>query len=322
MLWGEYSDYGDIAMKEKFSGFSPPVENWSKLPHEFIDLLPVISSLGEIKVILYILRHTWGFQDDSKKITLDEFQNGRKRKDGTRLDNGVGLSKPAIREGIKRAVYDGFLEIEEDASDKARIKRWYSLKIRGKESLPLVETKFTPGGNKVYPDQRKKPLKDTKEPLGGSANPGGNGIFKSKHEGKKIFEQYRKYLIYRRPDDPDYQDPRLYHPALRLYRGLCQQEVTKRGDVRDRVIKVVGSKKPALELWRKSINVWVATSDNFANVGRVISIFENGGELNTPDEFDEEKRKQSQDQLVSQVDPMARIQELKERMNDGNQPNA
>jgi len=34
--------------------------------------------------VLYILRHTWGFQDTSKRITSDEFEHGRKRIDGTR----------------------------------------------------------------------------------------------------------------------------------------------------------------------------------------------------------------------------------------------
>ena len=56
-----------------FTGFNEPKENWSKLPNEFVDALPMIETIGEMKVILYILRHTWGFHDDEKKITLDEF---------------------------------------------------------------------------------------------------------------------------------------------------------------------------------------------------------------------------------------------------------
>ena len=74
-----------------FQGFEEPRENWSKLPHDFINVLPLIETIGEMKVILYILRHTWGFHDEDKKITIDEFEHGRKRKDQTRLVAGPRL---------------------------------------------------------------------------------------------------------------------------------------------------------------------------------------------------------------------------------------
>ena len=57
-----------------FSGFVPPTENYSKLPHAMIEALPLVTSLAEMKVILYVLRHTWGYQDDEKRINLDEFR--------------------------------------------------------------------------------------------------------------------------------------------------------------------------------------------------------------------------------------------------------
>ncbi len=112
---------------DTFAGFAPPVENWSKLPHEFIDALSLIETIGEMKVILYVLRHTWGYHDEEKKITLDEFCNGRKRRDGTRLDNGTGLSKPTVIDGIERAVKHGFLEVDTDERDKGRVKKFYRL---------------------------------------------------------------------------------------------------------------------------------------------------------------------------------------------------
>jgi len=42
-----------------FPGFTEPTENWSKLPHSLIGALPDIRTVAELKVILYILRHTW-----------------------------------------------------------------------------------------------------------------------------------------------------------------------------------------------------------------------------------------------------------------------
>lgn len=128
----------------KFQGFESPKENWSKLPHELINHLHLMTSEAEVKIVLYILRHTWGFGDDEKKITIDEFCNGRKRRDGSRLDNGIGLSINSVRDGIARAIEHGFIEMTEDATDKGRIKRYYHL--RGSE---LDSQKLIPRGSEV-----------------------------------------------------------------------------------------------------------------------------------------------------------------------------
>lgn len=109
------------------NGFAEPIENWSKLPNEFIERMHEIETLGEMKVLLYVVRHTWGYHNTEKKITMDEFAHGRKRRDGTRIDHGTGMSEPSIRGGIKMAVAHGFLSVETDDSDKGRIKKIYAL---------------------------------------------------------------------------------------------------------------------------------------------------------------------------------------------------
>lgn len=150
-------------MSEKFDGFVPPEENWSKLPHAFIEAMPMMSSRAEICVVLYILRHTWGYREyeEGKRISTDEFANGRKRRDGTRIDNGVGMSFPSIRSGIKSAIEHGFIEVETDDTDKARIEKFYSLKMSGVKSLPSVGEsdgkEFTITGKEFTTEHRKKP---------------------------------------------------------------------------------------------------------------------------------------------------------------------
>jgi hypothetical protein len=121
-------------MESAFSGFSEPSENWSKLPHQFIEALPILSSESEIKVVLYVLRHTWGYGDTEKKITLNEFSTGRRRRDGSRIDNGTGQSINAIKDGLRRAIEHGFIECETDDSDKARSKTYYWLKMSNPDS--------------------------------------------------------------------------------------------------------------------------------------------------------------------------------------------
>ena len=147
-----------------------PIENWSKLPHSLSEDMDKIETLGEAKVIWYIVRHTIGFHDKRKRITLDEFQYGRKRKDGTRMDRGTGLSKPTLIDGIMRAVEHEFLQVE-TTGDKARRKNVYSLLYdedenykeslpfedeNGKESLPNSEESQNTNGKEVLPIEQAK----------------------------------------------------------------------------------------------------------------------------------------------------------------------
>lgn len=116
-----------------FDGFDRPIENWFRLPNNWTDLTAeVMTSWAEQKIVEYVIRHTWGYQDfDSlKRITLDEFMHGRKLKDGSRMDKGIGMEKQAVLAGIERAVEHGFLIVIKDSSDKARSKKFYGLKMK------------------------------------------------------------------------------------------------------------------------------------------------------------------------------------------------
>src|SRR5438874_9491875 len=115
-----------------FEGFSKPEANFFRLPNEWTDITAKITSLAELKLVEYVLKHTWGYSefDMVKKITTDEFIKGRKRKDGTRLDLGTGLSKPSVIQGLTSAVVHGLLEVEIDDRDKARIKKYYKLRMK------------------------------------------------------------------------------------------------------------------------------------------------------------------------------------------------
>jgi hypothetical protein len=95
-------------------------------------VIAVIDNLAELKVVLYILRHTWGFHEFKKpvRIKTDEFMHGRFLKDGTRMDAGTGLSKSSVLEGLERAKKHGFIECFIDDRDKARVKCYYRLKVQ------------------------------------------------------------------------------------------------------------------------------------------------------------------------------------------------
>jgi len=129
----------NTANNNSFAGFEIPKTNFFKMPDIWTDITSEINNLAELKVVEYVLRHTWGFREydpnKKKRITIDEFMHGRKRKDGTRLDKGTKLSEQSVRTGIIKAIEHEYLEEEIDDRDKARIRKFYSLKMQVGEPI-------------------------------------------------------------------------------------------------------------------------------------------------------------------------------------------
>src|SRR5215207_5687330 len=115
-----------------FSGFDRPESNYFRMPNTWTDITAEIDNIAELKVVEYILRHTWGYQEYGlkKHITIDEFVNGRRLKDGSRMDKGTGLSERAVYDGLRKAVENRLIEEEMDDSDRGRVKKSYSLRMR------------------------------------------------------------------------------------------------------------------------------------------------------------------------------------------------
>src|SRR5215211_637133 len=115
-----------------FPGFDEPRQNYFKLPNSWIDITARIANIAELKIVQYILRHTWGYQEYGikKHITVDEFMHGRRRRDGSRMDAGTGLSERSVRYGIADALSHGLIEEFIDDSDRGRVKKYYGLKMR------------------------------------------------------------------------------------------------------------------------------------------------------------------------------------------------
>lgn len=157
-----------------FGGFVPPVSNYFRMPNEWINICAEIKSLSELKVVQYVLRHTWGFQEydgTAKKITTDEFMHGRKDRHGNRIDNGTGLSDRGVKDGVSLAIEHGYLVCEVDDHDKARIKKFYGLKmfseVPDRKNAPIPDRKNAPIGRKNAPIDKEESShrseKETKE---------------------------------------------------------------------------------------------------------------------------------------------------------------
>jgi hypothetical protein len=91
----------------KFEGFSSP--NFTTVPDEFFDdLVPKLGN-AELRVLLYIIRRTFGFKKERDSISLSQMVEGIVRKDGTRLDSGTGLKKAAVCKALSSLERQGII---------------------------------------------------------------------------------------------------------------------------------------------------------------------------------------------------------------------
>src|ERR1044071_6357193 len=85
-----------------FLGFQQP--HYTNVPDELFDILMPRLSGAELKVLLYIVRRTFGFKKGSDRISRSQFEAGIIKKDGQVLDGGTGLSRRAVRLALQSLV--------------------------------------------------------------------------------------------------------------------------------------------------------------------------------------------------------------------------
>jgi DNA-binding MarR family transcriptional regulator len=121
----------------QFKGYSNP--NYTMVPDELFDeQLPYLSG-AELKVLLYIIRRTFGFKKESDSVSLNQMTNGIVTKDGRVLDKGTGLSKAAVALAVRSLEEKGLiLRNRMRSSEKGDEPTTYALNI-----LP-VSNNWTP----------------------------------------------------------------------------------------------------------------------------------------------------------------------------------
>ncbi len=123
--------------ESEFQGFSPPTENYFKVPNEIFDLA-YRYGLGfvDVLVLQYLFRHAWGYHNPAGVwMTADEIAHGRrfKQKD-ERYDHGIGKDLSGVYRALKKLRKLGLVvcrlgQQDEDAS--APQHREYNLRLKG-----------------------------------------------------------------------------------------------------------------------------------------------------------------------------------------------
>jgi hypothetical protein len=112
----------------RYQGFSRP--NYTQVPDDVFDILLPELTESELKVLLYIIRRTFGFKKDADTISLKQMVEGIRTRDGRQLDRGAGVSKTSAVRGVTGLVEKGIIvAVRNRSTEKGDEPTTYTLHI-------------------------------------------------------------------------------------------------------------------------------------------------------------------------------------------------
>ena len=146
-----------------FQGFQFP--NTTQIPNEVFDTLMPHLSGGELKVLLYICRRTFGFRKDKDSISLTQIAHGITTKAGRVLDQGTGLSKRQVQRALRVLENRKVILVERKVDETGLHEiNTYRLNVRGGDILsPPVETPVSGGIETAVSPGVETPASTTKQ---------------------------------------------------------------------------------------------------------------------------------------------------------------
>ncbi|MCU7866456.1 MAG: replication protein [Candidatus Thiodiazotropha sp. (ex Lucinoma borealis)] len=144
------------------------------VPDEFFDYLAPRLNNAELKVVIYIIRRTFGFKKWYDNISLSQMVDGIVKKNGERLDHGTGLKKSAVCDALSSLEKKKVIirKKQYDAAGGA-IATSYQLHMHGQFHTQQEGTPVRVSGQGVVhpsPHFRTGAVHDSARPLSASAD--------------------------------------------------------------------------------------------------------------------------------------------------------
>jgi len=129
------SNPAEPSQSGRFDGYTPA--NYTMVPDQLFDEQLVDLSGAELKVLLYIMRHTFGWKKDSDNISLSQMLHGITRRDGTIVDHGTGVSKRTLLTALNDLEAGGYIvTTRRQSAERGYEPTNYRLNVKG--ALPVL----------------------------------------------------------------------------------------------------------------------------------------------------------------------------------------
>ena len=119
----------------QYAGFRSP--RYTQTPNDLFDelLAPGRLTEAELRVLLYIIRRTFGFNKDADAISLSQLSDGIVTRDGRRLDYGAGVQRKAAGRAVAGLEAKGIIVAARHSSpERGHETTVYRLRWRDGES--------------------------------------------------------------------------------------------------------------------------------------------------------------------------------------------
>src|SRR3954466_8419915 len=133
----------DTTKLYEFAGFSSP--NTTPVPDVLFDELLLRLDNAELRVLLYIIRRTYGFKRSTDNIAISQMVEGIRKKDGTVLDRGTGMSKGSVTRGLRGLLEKGVIVARRNISKERGFEpTTYALKFKTEAELLVPPMRQAP----------------------------------------------------------------------------------------------------------------------------------------------------------------------------------
>src|SRR4051794_29443154 len=133
----------DTTKPYEFGGFSSP--NTTPVPDVLFDELLLRLDNAELRVLLYIIRRTYGFKRSSDDIAISQMVEGIRKKDGTVLDRGTGMSKGSVTRGLRGLLEKGVIVARRNTSKERGFEpTTYALKVKNELDILVSPMRQAP----------------------------------------------------------------------------------------------------------------------------------------------------------------------------------
>lgn len=151
----------------EFAGFHAPT--YTQVPDALFDeLLPVLSG-AELKILLYILRRTFGFKKAADSISYRQMLDGIVTHDGRRLDHGAGIkSRSTVAAALKGLEEKQIIIAERRSSQENGQETTVYRPNMGSNKEPIIDPNSSSGDPEPGPSPKIEPGGSTKNKPGGS----------------------------------------------------------------------------------------------------------------------------------------------------------
>jgi hypothetical protein len=138
----------------RYEGFSEP--NYTPVPDDLFDVIAPNLTEAELRVLLYIIRRTFGFKRSADAISLTQMVDGITTRDGRVLDRGTGLSRRGVMNGCAGLVEKHIITVTKRLSPQGDNEiNVYALRFREVgNQLPYPRAVSTPPVGHEMPPQK------------------------------------------------------------------------------------------------------------------------------------------------------------------------